>query len=51
MTAALVMLALIVLVDVLTGVQMFRRNRPAQLPRSRRDWSSGLPSSSYTPQH
>jgi hypothetical protein len=51
MTAVLVILALIVLVDVVTGVRMFRSNRPARLPMSRRDWSSGLPTSPYALRH
>jgi hypothetical protein len=51
MTAVLVILALIVLVDVVTGVRAFRTNRPASTPASRRDWSSGLPSSPYVLRH
>jgi hypothetical protein len=51
MTAILVILALIVLVDVVTGVRAFRSNRPASTPASRRDWSSGLPSSPYALRH
>lgn len=47
MTAVLVILALIILVDVVTGIRMFHRNRPASTPMSRRDWSSGLPSTPY----
>lgn len=51
MTAVLVILALIVLVDVATGVRTFRTNRPAHTPASRRDWSSGLPSAPYAMRH
>lgn len=47
MTATLLLLAVIVLVDVVTGVRAFRTNRPARTPTSRRDWSGGLPSTPY----
>ena len=48
MTATLILLALLVLVDVVVGIRTLRGNRPARLPVSRRDWSSGLPSTPYT---
>jgi hypothetical protein len=48
MTATLVLLALLVLVDVVVGVRTLRHDRPLRLPMSRRDWSSGrLPSRPY----
>ncbi len=47
MTAFLVLLALVVLVDVATGVRAFRTNRPARPPMSRLDWSSSPPSRPY----
>jgi hypothetical protein len=51
MTATLILLALLVLVDVVVGVRAFHTNRPAHTPASRRDWSSGLPSSPYALRH
>ncbi len=51
MTAILLLLAAIVLVDVVAGVRAFRTNRPARTPTSRRDWSSGLPSTPYALRH
>ncbi len=48
MTAILVVLAVLVLVDVLVGVRTFRRNRPRFPPASRPDWDAGgLPSRPY----
>ncbi len=47
MTATLVLLALLVLVDVVVGVRAFRTNRAAHTPTDRLDWSSGLPSRPY----
>jgi hypothetical protein len=48
MTAILVFLATVVLVDVLVGVRTVRRNRPAYPPASRADWDAdGLPSHPY----
>ncbi len=51
MTATLILLALLVLVDVVVGVRTVRGNRPVRLPMSRRDWSSGLPSTPYALRH
>jgi hypothetical protein len=48
MTAVLVLLAVLVLVDVAVGVRTVRRNRPAFPPASRPDWDAGgLPSHPY----
>jgi hypothetical protein len=48
MTTILVLLAVLVLVDLVTGVVTWRRNRPASAPRSHRDWVAGLlPSKPY----
>jgi hypothetical protein len=48
MTAILVFLTVVVLVDVLVGVRTVRRNRPAFPPASRPDWDAeGLPSRPY----
>jgi len=49
MTAILVFLAAVVLVDVLVGIRTVRRNRPAFPPASRPDWDAGgLPSHPYS---
>ena len=52
MTAILILLALLVLVDVVVGVPHRPRQtgRPGS-PVSRRDWSSGLPSTPYALRH
>jgi hypothetical protein len=49
MTAIVVFLAAVVLVDVLVGISTVRRNRPAFPPASRPDWDAGgLPSHPYS---
>jgi hypothetical protein len=49
MTAILVFLAVLILVDVVVGIRTVRRNRPAVPPASRPDWeASGLPSHPYS---
>ncbi len=50
MTAILLLLALVVLVDVVTGIRTLRRNAPAHLPARHRDWGGPLPSHPYTAQ-
>lgn len=52
MTTFLVLIALIVLVDLVTGANLLRRNRPTSAPPSHPDWSSGgLPSTPYALRH
>lgn len=48
MTTFLVLIALLVLVELVAGVRIVRRNRPTTAPASHADWSlGGLPSSPY----
>jgi hypothetical protein len=49
MIAALVMAAVLVLVDVAVGVRMWHQARPAGRPESHRSWRADrLPSRPYT---
>jgi len=48
MTTFLVLLSLLVLAELVAGVQMFRHDRPVQPPPSHLDWADGaLPSGPY----
>jgi hypothetical protein len=51
MTIFLVLVSVLVLAELLAGVQMFRHDRPVAPPPSHRDWSSGLPSTPYGLRH
>jgi hypothetical protein len=52
MTIFLVLVFVLVLAELVAGVQMFRHDRPVVPPPSHRDWSSGrLPSTPYGLRH
>ena len=52
MTTFLVLLAVLVLAELVAGVQIFRHDPPVQAPPSHRDWADGtLPSGPYALRH
>ena len=52
MTTFLVLLALLVLAELVAGVQFFRHDRPVRPPVSHQDWAVGpLPSGPYGLRH
>jgi len=52
MTTFLVLIALLVLFELVSGVRLLRRDQPTASPGSHPEWSSGrLPSSPYGARH
>jgi hypothetical protein len=52
MTTFLILAAALVLLEIVSGVRMLRRDRPTAPPASHAEWSSGtLPSSPYALRH
>jgi hypothetical protein len=52
MATFLVLLALLVLAELVAGVQTFRHDRPMRPPVSHQDWADGLlPSGPYALRH
>ena len=52
MTTFLVLALTLVLLELVAGARLLRRNRPSAAPSSHPDWSSGsLPSSPYVLRH